>query len=79
LLDGKEIGKLDLFNAAVTPTPHKLGARILSAGEHTLRLEGTGKNKDSKGFFLGLDSLTVRVPAYSRPPGFDLRTIQVKN
>jgi hypothetical protein len=70
---------VDLFNAAVTLRPHKLGTQSLSPGEHTLRLEGAGKNKDSKGFFLGLDALTARVPVYSRPPGFDLRTIQVKN
>lgn len=78
LLDGQEIGRIDLFGANMAPREHKLGMRDLSAGKHVLRFEGAGKNPDSKGYFLGFDKLSGRVPVYSRPPGFDLRSIQVK-
>lgn len=77
ILDGKELGKLDLFNVNVTPTRHKLGLQQLDEGEHLLRFECAGKNAESKGYLLGFDALTARIPVYTRPPGFDLRTIQV--
>jgi hypothetical protein len=77
-LDGKEVGLFDLFNPDITPTAHKLGTETLTAGDHTLRFECTGKNKDSKGYYFGFDALSARTPVYSRPAGFDLRQIQVK-
>jgi len=77
-LDGQELGILNLQNPDVTPTPHGLGTHTLSAGEHTLRFECAGKSDASKGYFLGFDALVARVPVYARPPGFDLRKIQVK-
>jgi hypothetical protein len=75
-LDGKSVGTLDLFNANITPTPHRLGVQTLTAGEHTLRFEGAGKSEKSTGYLLGFDALAARVAAYARPPGFDLRKIQ---
>ncbi len=75
-LDGKEVGTFDLQNANITPTPHRLGMKLLAAGEHTLRFECTGKSEKSKGYLLGFDALTARVPVYTRPPGFDLRKVQ---
>ncbi len=77
-VDGTEIATLDFYRPNIAPTPHKLGMRTLAAGEHTLRFECVGKSKDSKGYFFGFDALIARVPAYARPPGFDLRKIQVK-
>lgn len=77
-LDGKEAAVMDLHDANITPTPHRLGMQSLAAGDHTLRFECIGKAKESKGYFLGFDVLTARVPVYVRPPGFDLRKAQVK-
>lgn len=77
-LDGQTVGTLDLFNLNITPTPHRIGLHTLAAGEHTLRFEGEGKSEKSTGYLLGFDALSARVPAYARPPGFDLRKIQVK-
>jgi len=50
--------------------------QTLAAGTHTLRFECAGKSPRSAGYYLGFDALVVRVPAYSRPPGVDLRTLQ---
>jgi hypothetical protein len=76
-LDGKDVGTFDLHNVNITPTPHRLGIHALAAGEHTLRFECVGKAEASKGYLLGFDALIARVPVYARPPGFDLRKIQV--
>jgi hypothetical protein len=75
-LDGQTLAKLDLYAPAVTPTTHKLGLRELTAGAHTLRFDGAGKNASSAGYFLGFDALAVRVPVYSRLPSQDLRKLQ---
>jgi len=77
-LDGQTVGTLDLFHVNITPTPHRIGLQTLAAGEHTLRFEGAGKSEKSTGYLLGFDALAARAPAYARPPGFDLRKIQVK-
>ncbi len=76
LLDGKEIGRHELYAANPTPNTHPWGSHLLAVGEHLLRLECVGKPEKSKGFFLGFDALTARVPVYVRPEGFDLRNIQ---
>jgi hypothetical protein len=76
LLDGEELGRLDLFSPNLRPTPHKLGTRSLAAGEHRLRFECAGKATDSKGWFLGFDALSARVPVYGRDSKVDLRTLQ---
>lgn len=78
-VDGRAMGEFDLYSANIGPVTHKLGTQTLSAGEHTLRLQCVGKSDKSKGYFLGFDTLLARIPVYSRPPGFDLRTIQVKD
>jgi hypothetical protein len=49
----------------------------LSTGSHTLRFECVGKSDKSIGYLMGFDALTGRIPVYARPPGFDLRKIQV--
>ena len=74
-LDGKDAGVLDLYDAGLTPTAHKLGTHSLSAGRHALRFTCMGKSEKSKGYLLGFDALSARVPVYSRPPGFDLRKV----
>jgi hypothetical protein len=76
-LDGEQVARLDLYNPEVTPVSHALGRRHLTAGTHTLRFEGDGKDPKSVGYFLGFDALAVRVPAYSRGPDEDLRKLQV--
>ena len=75
-LDGQFVTKLDLYAADPTPTAHKLGVRELSAGTHVLRFEGAGKAPASRGYFLGFDALTVRIPVYGRAPDKDLRKLQ---
>lgn len=76
LLDGKSIAELDLYDPEITTASHPLGLQQLAAGTHRLRFECTGKNPKSAGYFLGLDAVVVRVPAYSRPRSVDLRTLQ---
>ena len=76
LLDGRQIGQLDLYDPDIVPTAEKLGTQMLKAGTHALRFECAGKSPKSAGYFLGFDALTVRVPVYSRPPNVDLRTLQ---
>jgi hypothetical protein len=78
LLDGRELAVLDLYDANLNPKPHRLGQQELKAGRHVLRFEGTGKGRDSKGYFLGFDTLNLRVPVYARPARKDLRDLQVK-
>jgi hypothetical protein len=75
-LDGREVATMDLHNVNITPTPQRLGTHKLTAGQHTLRFECVGKAEASKGYLLGFDSLTARVPVYSRPEGFDLRKVK---
>ena len=76
LLDGKEIGRHELFAVNPTPKAHRWGIHKLAASEHVLRFECVGKPDKSKGYLLGFDALTARVPVYARPAGFDLRKIQ---
>jgi len=75
-LDGKEIGRHDLYNANVTPTPHRWGVHELKAGSHTLRFECVGKSAGSEGYLLGFGSLVARTPVYTRDRSVDLRTLQ---
>jgi hypothetical protein len=75
-LDGQYLAKLNLYAADPTPASHKLGVRQLSAGKHVLRFEGAGKAGASAGYFLGFDTLSVRIPAYGRAATEDLRKLQ---
>lgn len=77
-LDGKELGRFDLYAGSITPTEHSLGTSKLSPGKHTLRFECVGKSPSSGGYFLGLDGLLARTPVYSRAPEVDLRALQKK-
>jgi len=42
-----------------------------------LRFECAGKSAKSSGQALGFDALLARTFAYTRPPGFELRKVQV--
>jgi hypothetical protein len=75
-VDGTELGLIDLYADTVTAEPENWGIRKLAAGEHVLRFECKSKSPRSKGYFLGIDMVTLAVPVYERPPGFDLRSIQ---
>jgi len=75
-LDGEDIGQLNLFALAMTPTTDKLGWHHLDAGKHTLRFECIGKSPESDGYFLAIEALTARIPVYHRSPDVDLRTLQ---
>jgi hypothetical protein len=77
-LDGQELATLDLYADKTQGKSHDWGRRTLSAGQHVLRFECKGKSERSKGYFLGFDLLDVPTRAYERPPGFDLRNIQVR-
>jgi hypothetical protein len=78
LLDGKEIGKLDFYLAGLGFQKKKIGWRELSPGEHVLRFECVGKNPESTGYFLGIDSLIHQTPIYARSSKVDLRNLQKK-
>ena len=53
-------------------------ARPQAAGDHVLRFDCAGKTDASQGYSLGFDALMTRALVYTRPPGFDLRKIQVQ-
>jgi hypothetical protein len=76
-LNGQRLGTFDLFNPATIRQEHLLGRHKLAPGTHVLRFECVGKNEDSRGFLLGFEKLTARVPRYLRPEGKDLRDLQV--
>jgi Protein of unknown function (DUF2961) len=51
---------VDLFSSRIAPAdPVALGTAQLSAGEHVLDMEITGKNEASKGWMLGFDYLKL--------------------
>lgn len=75
LLDGEKVGVWDLYDPSTLVKDHKLGFRTLEAGSHTLRFECAGKNPESTGYFLGVDAVVARIPAYYRPPTKDLRDL----
>lgn len=76
LLDGLEIGAVNLHSLRIERRTYYWNVSKLTAGPHVLRFECKGKAEASKGFFLGLDSISAVTRPYARPPGFDLRTIQ---
>jgi hypothetical protein len=78
LLDGAEIGKVDLYDSQLHFAAEKMGWRELSAGDHILRLECVGKNAKSSGYFLGIDALVLESPVYVRSSKTDLRGLQKK-
>jgi hypothetical protein len=78
LLDGREIGRVDLYSREIRFGEEKLGWQELSAGDHSLRFESAGKNAKSTGIFLGIDALTMQSPVYARSEKVDLRTLQKK-
>lgn len=78
LFDGKDYGTFDFYGASINFQDMPLGWREIPAGDHTLKLECVGKNAQSTGYFLGVDSLTVESPVYSRSSKVDLRTLQKK-
>ena len=78
LLDGKPLGTFDFYLAGLGFDDTKLGWLELAEGEHTLRLECVGKNANSTGYLLGIDTLNVQSPVYSRSSKVDLRTLQKK-
>jgi hypothetical protein len=75
-LDGEELGTVNLYSEKLKRDSYHWGVHALKAGPHVLRLECQGKAEQSSGYYLGLDSLAAVVPAYERPAGFDLRSIQ---
>ena len=56
----------------------QLGWREISPGDHTLRFELAGKNPASSGILLGVDSLSMESPVYTRSVKVDIRTLQKK-
>jgi hypothetical protein len=60
-LDGKPLGKpFDGYNNGITRKLVKLGDIELTAGDHELMMEITGKNPKSSGYFAGLDALMLK-------------------
>jgi hypothetical protein len=60
-LDGVRVGDpIDFYSPEVRVEDHSLGSASLSPGTHTIRLECTGINPNSKGYKLGVDSVRLR-------------------
>lgn len=60
-LDGQKVGGvLDFYNADVASQEYHLLDFWPEPGRHTLRLEWVGKNPQSTGFYLGLESVRLR-------------------
>ena len=76
-LDGKDLGGIDFYAAKIGADVTTWPARPLAAGDHVLRFDCGGKADASQGYSLGFDALMTRALVYTRPPGFDLRKIQV--
>jgi hypothetical protein len=61
LLDGQQIRQpTDFYHPTVKIRELNLGQRRLAAGNHTLRIECTGKSGPSHGSKLGIDSVRLR-------------------
>lgn len=75
-LDGAELAVVNLYDSTINRQAERWGARALTAGPHILRLECVGKADQSASYYLGLDSVAAVIPAYERPPSFDLRKMQ---
>lgn len=61
-LDGKVLpgmDALDLYSANVNPSEFRIGSVDLTAGHHELKLQCVGKNAASKGYYVGVDALSV--------------------
>ncbi|HOD80468.1 MAG: hypothetical protein BWX88_00246 [Planctomycetes bacterium ADurb.Bin126] len=74
LLDGQSVRPpIDFYNAEVKVRELNLGQRRLSVGQHTLRVECTGKSIQSTGSKLGIDSVRLRQrwPVKRQPPKDD--------
>jgi hypothetical protein len=78
LLDGKPVGTIDFYSGDLAIKVKKLGWFELPPDEHALRFECVGKNMNSMGYLLGIDSLTLQSPVYARSSKIDLRTLQKK-
>jgi hypothetical protein len=78
-LDGKVLGTYDFYQGdRASLLEKKLDWRELPAGEHTIRFECLGKHPASSGYLLGIDSLTLQTPVYTRAANVDLRELQKK-
>lgn len=72
LLDGKPLegGPIDFHHPQVEVREHSLGDLRLAPGEHRLRFECVGRNPQSSGWKLGVDSVRLRqrFPPTRKPP-----------
>ncbi|MEW5901499.1 MAG: hypothetical protein AB1715_08580, partial [Acidobacteriota bacterium] len=68
-MDGKSIADFDqkdwlktcdFYAEGLKVADFFVGSLTLAKGKHTLRLEAAGRNPDSKGMLLGLDSVRLR-------------------
>jgi hypothetical protein len=67
-LDGKDLNIAhDSYSPDVAPAEVDLGERELSAGTHVLRFETTGKNTQSRNFFVGIYGVALAMPGASAP------------
>ncbi len=59
-VDGTPLGNpVDLYGASIAQMEQTFGTGLLKAGKHELRFVNRGKNKDSKGFFVGFDGMLL--------------------
>ncbi len=61
LIDGKPAGvPMDLWSESVKTEEHIFAAGTLTAGPHVLKFENKGKNKESDGYYFGLDGFILQ-------------------
>lgn len=61
LLDGKPVGApMDLWNESVRTEEYVFAVGPLTAGQRVLKFENKGKNKESEGYYFGLDGYVLK-------------------
>ena len=60
IVNGKEVGEVDLFNAdKVIAVDHEVGVAELKKGDNELVLKVVGKNEKSRGYLAGINYLVL--------------------
>jgi len=59
-LDGKEIGTTDFYGRPVAQENETVGSIVATKGEHVLRIEASGKNGESGGYYVGINYIEFK-------------------
>lgn len=61
LVDGYAVGDpIDCYSSALGAAEFNVGEVALSAGQHTIALQMAGKNTSARGYYIGLDKLSLQ-------------------